>query len=55
MGMPEKCESCGENEAKIRLVAFDKDDKVLDSMHICVDCTQDNVSELLPGCEDARE
>jgi len=50
-----KCDSCGEGEAVIRLVAFDLAGKELDSMEICVDCTDEEIIELLPGCEDARE
>jgi hypothetical protein len=51
---PTKCESCGENEPAVKLVAMDLQGKELDSMTVCVECCSDPVSELLPGVEDAR-
>jgi protein-arginine kinase activator protein McsA len=50
---PKMCESCSEQPAQLKVTATDLEGKLLDTMTICVDCTDEQVVELLPGVEDA--
>jgi protein-arginine kinase activator protein McsA len=50
----ETCNSCGERHAVVTITASNDQGTVLDIMHICYDCTEEKVIELLPGCKDAK-
>ena len=50
----ESCNSCGDRPAVLTVTASKEDGTVLDVMHICFECTEEEVIELLPGCKDAK-
>jgi protein-arginine kinase activator protein McsA len=50
----ETCNSCGERHAVLTITASNAESTVLDIMHICFECTDEKVIDLLPGCKDAK-